>query len=143
MLLQSLLFFFQEEVCIRDGHVTGVQTCALPICRSSTVPEMADSYRAVVDRVGRPALTVAHSMGCLSVLWAQRHHGLAPARQVLLAPAATTAGMLDVFSRTLTLGPSVRAGLQRRFRADRKSTRLNSSHVAISYAVFCLKKKIE
>src|SRR5439155_19155145 len=26
---------------------------------------------------------------------------------------------------------------------DRKSTRLNSSHVAISYAVFCLKKKIQ
>src|SRR5690625_7758128 len=25
---------------------------------------------------------------------------------------------------------------------DRKSTRLNSSHVAISYAVFCLKKKM-
>src|SRR5690625_6703837 len=25
--------------------------------------------------------------------------------------------------------------------SDRKSTRLNSSHVAISYAVFCLKKK--
>src|SRR5690625_6650922 len=28
-------------------------------------------------------------------------------------------------------------------RLDRKSTRLNSSHVAISYAVFCLKKKIQ
>src|SRR3712207_7041714 len=27
------------------------------------------------------------------------------------------------------------------FRADRKSTRLNSSHANISYAVFCLKKK--
>src|SRR5690606_40296618 len=27
-------------------------------------------------------------------------------------------------------------------RLDRKSTRLNSSHVKISYAVFCLKKKI-
>src|SRR5437868_8131292 len=26
-------------------------------------------------------------------------------------------------------------------RQDRKSTRLNSSHVSISYAVFCLKKK--
>src|SRR5437899_13109159 len=26
---------------------------------------------------------------------------------------------------------------------DRKSTRLNSSHLGISYAVFCLKKKIE
>src|SRR5690625_2993727 len=29
----------------------------------------------------------------------------------------------------------------RKSRTDRKSTRLNSSHVAISYAVFCLKKK--
>src|SRR5438067_6100782 len=28
-----------------------------------------------------------------------------------------------------------------RTRGDRKSTRLNSSHVSISYAVFCLKKK--
>ncbi len=27
------------------------------------------------------------------------------------------------------------------FSIDRKSTRLNSSHVVISYAVFCLKKK--
>src|SRR5438067_9482833 len=27
------------------------------------------------------------------------------------------------------------------FELDRKSTRLNSSHVSISYAVFCLKKK--
>src|SRR5215208_6489433 len=31
---------------------------------------------------------------------------------------------------------------RRRRRGDRKSTRLNSSHVANSYAVFCLKKKI-
>src|SRR5436853_1156132 len=28
-------------------------------------------------------------------------------------------------------------------RLDRKSTRLNSSHLGISYAVFCLKKKIK
>src|SRR5439155_8580385 len=32
-------------------------------------------------------------------------------------------------------------GATGRTRTDRKSTRLNSSHVAISYAVFCLKKK--
>src|SRR5690625_5621121 len=37
-----------------------------------------------------------------------------------------------------TIGPYVFGGL---FILDRKSTRLNSSHVAISYAVFCLKKK--
>src|SRR5690606_41325134 len=29
------------------------------------------------------------------------------------------------------------------FKRDRKSTRLNSSHVKISYAVFCLKKKTD
>src|SRR5438874_7763887 len=31
--------------------------------------------------------------------------------------------------------------LAARLKVDRKSTRLNSSHVEISYAVFCLKKK--
>src|SRR5438132_5461190 len=31
----------------------------------------------------------------------------------------------------------------RRAQRDRKSTRLNSSHTVISYAVFCLKKKIK
>src|SRR5438445_9451005 len=35
--------------------------------------------------------------------------------------------------RALTFGPRVET--------DRKSTRLNSSHANISYAVFCLKKK--
>src|SRR5690625_5776847 len=35
------------------------------------------------------------------------------------------------------------AGKEATFKVkDRKSTRLNSSHVAISYAVFCLKKKM-
>src|SRR5690625_2096011 len=29
--MQRYNFFFQAEDCIRDGHVTGVQTCALPI----------------------------------------------------------------------------------------------------------------
>src|SRR5690625_5559797 len=33
------------------------------------------------------------------------------------------------------------ARVDRNIEQDRKSTRLNSSHVAISYAVFCLKKK--
>src|SRR5436309_8094915 len=37
--------------------------------------------------------------------------------------------------------PSIRTFLTRWSGLDRKSTRLNSSHVKISYAVFCLKKK--
>src|SRR2546426_12624068 len=40
------------------------------------------------------------------------------------------------------LAPPPRPGEQvGRARRDRKSTRLNSSHLVISYAVFCLKKK--
>src|SRR5256885_6814853 len=34
-----------------------------------------------------------------------------------------------------------RSGIFHGHRGDRKSTRLNSSHLVISYAVFCLKKK--
>src|SRR3989442_10412126 len=39
------------------------------------------------------------------------------------------------------LGDAGGPGAARPARLDRKSTRLNSSHVRISYAVFCLKKK--
>src|SRR3712207_9019553 len=39
------------------------------------------------------------------------------------------------------LRPDRREGLDQQGREDRKSTRLNSSHANISYAVFCLKKK--
>src|SRR5438034_6650984 len=38
-------------------------------------------------------------------------------------------------------GKFICIGLNYRDHADRKSTRLNSSHTVISYAVFCLKKK--
>src|SRR5690625_8001967 len=30
--MRVIFFFLQAEEGIRDGHVTGVQTCALPIC---------------------------------------------------------------------------------------------------------------
>src|SRR3712207_8280542 len=38
--------------------------------------------------------------------------------------------------------PDRRSGASAARQPDRKSTRLNSSHANISYAVFCLKKKI-
>src|SRR5436309_3933352 len=45
--------------------------------------------------------------------------------------------------RSVCFGPGYRGAAMPRpeCRSDRKSTRLNSSHVKISYAVFCLKKK--
>src|SRR5438045_4745543 len=45
--------------------------------------------------------------------------------------------------RTCRRGLLSRHRKRRLSRIDRKSTRLNSSHLGISYAVFCLKKKIK
>src|SRR5437870_6879236 len=47
----------------------------------------------------------------------------------------------SVSTQVWTLGVQLPAQPRNRVVLDRKSTRLNSSHVAISYAVFCLKKK--
>src|SRR2546430_10312871 len=53
-----------------------------------------------------------------------------------------TVEILRRAGRRLTLGVGARRPLKRPLAtADRKSTRLNSSHSQISYAVFCLKKK--
>src|SRR5947208_5661473 len=49
---------------------------------------------------------------------------------------AVVAGLVD--ARRLAGGPDEQAAEQVRQRRDRKSTRLNSSHQIISYAVFCL-----
>src|SRR3712207_7063347 len=54
--------------------------------------------------------------------------GLGSRRLPLRHPAVAARGEVDRTSSLAALG-------------DRKSTRLNSSHANISYAVFCLKKK--
>src|SRR6266508_5015593 len=63
-------FFFQAEDGIRDGHVTGVQTCALPISQRCEVsgarPEQDDSEtvrREYADEIGLSARIA---------LWARR-----------------------------------------------------------------------
>src|SRR6266542_6527916 len=57
------------------------------------------------------------------------HDALPISRQ--LGPYATSARITRIPKKRLTACPSA---------GDRKSTRLNSSHGSISYAVFCLKK---
>src|SRR2546430_5657842 len=64
----------------------------------------------------------------------------------LLIAVALTAGLrrIDAHRSTAAQAFAREAGGGRdRWGADRKSTRLNSSHSQISYAVFCLKKKKE
>src|SRR5690625_6717074 len=58
--------------------------------------------------------------------------------QVISAPGMLT-DHYNPINKTVNLSEG--AFHERNAAADRKSTRLNSSHVAISYAVFCLKNK--
>src|SRR3712207_8690505 len=51
------------------------------------------------------------------------------------------AAILDTIDDAIRKTEQIIAKLKRVKQADRKSTRLNSSHANISYAVFCLKKK--
>src|SRR5205823_11665949 len=43
-------FFFQAEDGIRDKLVTGVQTCALPICKTASEPDGAELLRGGLTR---------------------------------------------------------------------------------------------
>src|SRR5690606_29034091 len=80
------------------------------------------------DNGGEPALNIARHAGITQSLAPLLFAAQLPGRDPD-AGAAPDAAATVVFLKRL---------LQR---ADRKSTRLNSSHVKISYAVFCLKKK--
>src|SRR5436309_5698886 len=68
-----------------------------------------------------------------------------PPPRSTLFPYTTLFRSGDVLKRLHALDRGKRVAILRTAREiealDRKSTRLNSSHVKISYAVFCLKKK--
>src|SRR5689334_24383368 len=101
-------FFFQAEDGIRDGTVTGVQTCALPI------------YGGLLSSVPRSGHPRESQIG-----------------EEFMMPRPTQANETERLPKNFP-------ALQERMdivKRDRKSTRLNSSHSSISYAVFCLKKK--
>src|SRR6266508_5444682 len=55
LLVMVFFFFFQAEDGIRDGHVTGVQTCALPIYR-----EWIDHARKLSTQAREPAPHYEH-----------------------------------------------------------------------------------
>src|SRR5215208_7612875 len=60
----SVFFFFQAEDGIRDGHVTGVQTCALPISHERQGQNIADfpHIKRWLDAIkARPAVERAYA----------------------------------------------------------------------------------
>src|SRR6266853_5684924 len=58
-----------------------------------------------------------------------------------LHDALPICGSIRISGWCTSMSPSFRPWSKSTCAADRKSTRLNSSHSQISYAVFCLKKK--
>src|SRR5690606_888693 len=131
----------------------------------NTYGEVKD-YRALAEKAhaGKALVTVASDLLSLALLtppgeWgADVVVGSAQRFGVPLGFGGPHAGFMatrDAFKRSIPgriVGvsvdshgkPALRLALQTReqhIRRDRKSTRLNSSHVKISYAVFCLKKK--
>src|SRR5690625_7197532 len=86
-------------------------------------------------RVGAQSRAVAASSSDAALACAE----LPRDRQLGLSGWASARGQSAVV-RGVDRGPRRMCGRTRR---ERKSTRLNSSHVAISYAVFCLKKKTQ
>src|SRR3712207_8283908 len=105
------MFFFFNDTATTEIYTLSLHD-ALPIC---------GRRQEALQRV-RAHLLVLYLLG--TMLYARRHRKDADR---LLKPRALVEN-----------GPG---GGGRAVDADRKSTRLNSSHANISYAVFCLKKK--
>src|SRR5690348_18211771 len=72
-------------------------------------------------------------------VWALEAYGAAyTLQEILTVKSDDVAGRTKVYEAIVRGEDTFEAGIPER---DRKSTRLNSSHPSISYAVFCLKKK--
>src|SRR5256884_3735760 len=110
-------FFFQAEDGIRDVAVTGVQTCALPISEWRRYDKNMEPQWG-----GEKSLTAAEKDHTLTDRVCAFKTSWAECRDQKRCRHRANGGD---------------------FSLDRKSTRLNSSHGYISYAVFCLKKKNE
>src|SRR2546430_2813612 len=98
---------------------------------------IAESLRDEIVTVGALADRAArHGFGLLMIVLSL------PAMFPVLPPGLPAlVGLLFVIVATQMLIGLERPWLPGGVRRDRKSTRLNSSHSQISYAVFCLKKK--
>src|SRR5256885_13307665 len=89
-----------------------------------------------------PYTTLFRSLGAARVVRAHLPDGaLLRPRAGLRVPAAGPRAGPHPVVQCIRLGVLHPYRVPRAARADRKSTRLNSSHLVISYAVFCLKTK--
>src|SRR5215211_9128343 len=125
----------------RSSTVRSTYSCCLSIVRRCYQPPPASSARCYPEGMERLRLAGAQINPVVGDLDGNVERVLAT-----YGDAAALGAHLVVFPELAVCGyppedlvfkPSFLAAS----RADRKSTRLNSSHTVISYAVFCLKKK--
>src|SRR5690606_41793365 len=103
----------------------------------SPVPATPGIYTlSLHDALPISALWLLHPLWASTVLYVVQRHAMLAAFFVMAGIRAWIASR-NAFDQ----GRSTRGWLLAVLAVDRKSTRLNSSHVKISYAVFCLKKK--
>src|SRR5688572_22305843 len=102
--------------------------------------EKIGDYTSVIAQAGRTPIIVDVDAFALQNAF-EINYGLDPGQVVVLMNAGASAininilqGDQSVFTRDISMGGNA-------YSEDRKSTRLNSSHSQISYAVFCMKYK--
>src|ERR1035437_77802 len=94
-------------------------------------------YRTLTE-MARPAPGSWRPYGPFLRSWSRLAPGRSEGSARLSAASRDGQFLVSLYQAARGLGPGV-SGFHRSL-ADRKSTRLNSSHANISYAVFCLKK---
>src|SRR5690606_39612104 len=118
-----------EEIDLAVQQASG----AFQVYRNKTGSEKAEFLEAIASEI--------LGLGEALIKRCMEETGLPEAR--LMGERGRTVNQLKLFAELLREGSWVDARIDTPHpeRKDRKSTRLNSSHVKISYAVFCLKKK--
>src|SRR5438067_8679334 len=115
----------------------------LPDNRLDTLPllEIVKLLEQLVESV-RPEVIYTHHPGDLNIDHGVVHRAVLTATRPMSGQCVREVYTFEVPSSTdWAFQRPEHCPLIGRVAVDRKSTRLNSSHVSISYAVFCLKKK--
>src|SRR5439155_355362 len=122
------------EVPDAPHAVNGLQVAnAGAVSRVAAAVDLCEATVRMAAEQGADFLLVHHGL-----FW----RGLEPlAGRAYRRVAGLIAKNIALYSAHLPLDLHPEVGNNAVLARDRKSTRLNSSHVAISYAVFCLKKK--
>src|SRR5699024_1913905 len=134
-LLFFLFFFFQAEDGIRDRNVTGVQTCALPIFKTSSAYFLLCANRATFSLSTFGNAPSSFSIRLISFLWSNTSFGL-----YLGLPLSVVAFILDMSMSSSSICAIASARLRRYPRSSALKSDGVKSRIA-SISVISKKRK--